>query len=859
MSDVRDAISDIANGVDAHTSTQTSDTPDTAEPLLQPRPPRRSRAASRTSLVPHDVKDEELPLNRFHDAAFQNAFGDAKALMSQLVDVLEGSPLHISPDSTIKKLHRQAQELSRFQCPSTRIVGLVGDSGVGKSSVLNSLLDQEGLARTSNSGAACTCVVTEYHYRTGTSFLVEVELFTYEELKMQVSELLQSYRLFHLHAGEMDTHEVSDSGEQAGVARDTFRAMFRGRLDSEDFLTTEPEDLVSSTLESWLNEVIPNVGGGHTIHTLEECSSLLMRLTSEVAGVRGPAVWPFIRKIKVSLDSHILSKGLVLVDLPGLRDLNSARRRITERYLIECDEILAICNIGRATTDAGVASVFQLAEKAGLSNDIRATEAKKDWKGQHAKRIQQLSDAVTTTQIQIDEKNLQLADYEDDELTEKEKDEWIKIQHGLRKERKTLQQKRFELKQYLIETRNVAVTRQLQVEYGDKVPSGVLRVFCVSNTDYWAKRRLSRDEALPSLRLSGIITLRKHCLAIIADTQLTIATKFVVNDIPALIGDVALWIQSGAGSADAEQKRIVRETLDNVDRRLRRALLGRGSDLSRIGKMIKGEFKTRVYDEQRIGEWSEEAVAAGDDWKDWHSMSYAAFCRKYGNHCTDKIGYRDWNAEIISGMVANLTPKWDRLCSFFVNELERNVTLVDSAVDQALEYIEAEFETFPRSAVTISQALLSRKAILTSKVQALCDNFSVDLGTVRIDALTGIRTSLIGEAMERSYRSCNHEFGGGSDQRRKKIINDTIKRHDLFQTHMRDFRRRVDALADELQASIEANIQVNLIVIEASFDLIRNENIATESEGNPVLRRRLGDEIATAEEQLGRIKEAMHL
>lgn len=68
------------------------------------------------------------------------------------------------------------------------------------------------------------------------------------------------------------------------------------------------------------------------------------------------------------LNAHILSRGLILVDLPGLRDLNSARRNITERYLLECNEIFAICNIGRATTDEGVQQVFDLADRARLSN-----------------------------------------------------------------------------------------------------------------------------------------------------------------------------------------------------------------------------------------------------------------------------------------------------------------------------------------------------------------------------------------------------------------------------------------------------------------------------------------------------------
>lgn len=52
----------------------------------------------------------------------------------------------------------------------------------------------------------------------------------------------------------------------------------------------------------------------------------------------------------------------------GLRDINSARRGITERYILNCDEIFAVCNIIRAITDEGVMAVIDLANKASLSN-----------------------------------------------------------------------------------------------------------------------------------------------------------------------------------------------------------------------------------------------------------------------------------------------------------------------------------------------------------------------------------------------------------------------------------------------------------------------------------------------------------
>ncbi len=44
------------------------------------------------------------------------------------------------------------------------------------------------------------------------------------------------------------------------------------------------------------------------------------------------------------------------------------RRSITERYLLSCDEIFVVCNIGRAVTDVGVETVFELARQADLAN-----------------------------------------------------------------------------------------------------------------------------------------------------------------------------------------------------------------------------------------------------------------------------------------------------------------------------------------------------------------------------------------------------------------------------------------------------------------------------------------------------------
>lgn len=99
---------------------------------------------------------------------------------------------------------------------------------------------------------------------------------------------------------------------------------------------------------------------------------------------------------------------------------------------------------------------------------------------------------------------------------------------------------------------------------------GRLRVFCISNKFYWDHRDLPKGDALPFLQLSGIIAVRRHCISIVADSQLRSATKYIRDSIPAILGDIALWVQSGSGTANAERNQVVRETLNALEARLRR-------------------------------------------------------------------------------------------------------------------------------------------------------------------------------------------------------------------------------------------------------------------------------------------------
>jgi hypothetical protein len=64
-----------------------------------------------------------------------------------------------------------------------------------------------------------------------------------------------------------------------------------------------------------------------------------------------PQTWPLTRKVVLHGPWPVLSTGACLVDLPGVRDANAARAKVSEHYLQNCSQILVVAPIKRAVDD----------------------------------------------------------------------------------------------------------------------------------------------------------------------------------------------------------------------------------------------------------------------------------------------------------------------------------------------------------------------------------------------------------------------------------------------------------------------------------------------------------------------------
>ncbi|OCL10812.1 hypothetical protein AOQ84DRAFT_374565 [Glonium stellatum] len=737
-----------------------------------PEATRRRRSPSPFT-PPHDVAEEEPPQERFYERKFQESFSNAKQLMADLASVLASSFLHDKPDSTMRTLYQQASDPKSF--PTSFYPHC-------KSSLINSLLDVKELARASNSGGACTCVVTEYHYHDETGFAIEPEYFTINEVKDQLTELLWSYRLHHSLRNDPSQEGIEQRKaleDKARRAHDTFRAAFRNHTMQDKFLFNERESVVLETFLTWAKESCAQLREGSDgvknraiITDAKQCSSQLMELMSELGSLNKPLLWPFIRKVKVYLKAHILSKGLILVDLPGLHDLNAARLKITKRYVLDCDEIFAVCYIGRATTDAGVKGVFELAKRAKLSNiriictksdDVEAKECEKDWGHEAAKTIRTISAKIeiATQELEDIKEMIEYLTYDTSADEELDYKELVVRQSQVEKQ---LREDEFKLTSYLINTRNEKVKQSLQLTYQTEMTGSTPKVFCVSNTEYWKNRHKPKGNALPSLYLSGILDVRKECISIVAESQLRAATEYMKNTIPALLGSIELWVQSGSvqsGSvrASTERKQSIRDVLDKI----KHELDGWEPPALRINVMIQSMercFRTRTPDtmEKHELQWSQAAGKATLEWNGWHPPTFAAFCRNYGDWDTDAVGPHCWNYEVIEKMVTDMRAPWEEFCQDIKAQQGKRPKSAEDAFDRAIVFSN-DSNNRDRSLETLTTNLEHRRDIPISSIEQLCLELEKGLSSLKTEAFSGIEASIIAGLMEPSYRDSIKEKG----------------------------------------------------------------------------------------------------
>ena len=207
-------------------------------------------------------------------------------------------------------------------------------------------------------------------------------------------EHFEAYYEYHFsRQDEVSEDELETAELDAGTALKVFQALFadreefRGQERARAFLRTAKSSsdiAILSDFVSWIENLISRIGGeGGIVHRSSDTTDDLAFKLETFVGINPilenengetlasvPSLWPIVKIVRVGLQSHFLSQGLVIADLPGmlyhvglwggsnwlilvlgLSDTNMARVKTTKQYMKECAYCVLVAPIGRVTTD----------------------------------------------------------------------------------------------------------------------------------------------------------------------------------------------------------------------------------------------------------------------------------------------------------------------------------------------------------------------------------------------------------------------------------------------------------------------------------------------------------------------------
>lgn len=273
-----------------------------------------------------DMEENDMPQDLYSSsvelppacAAYDSRVGgitqQLQGIPQQVLDILVP---HADNGKNINKQIKAAEKaLELPKGPKVRI-GLLGDAGAGKSSLLNSLTDIDDLAKSLSGGQSCTCVPTEYTRAFPAQrkeFAASVRYFDIKKIRHMLEEMLNDYNLFVF---ENDKYWEDDQRTQFKRAMQnalkTFRVLFcdlecfSSDQAAKDALKLNREndsvEIIKIFLESCEKKLKDKITFEHGYAEFVEASTRakLRDLADPLMGAKSsgdkPALWPLVRNV----------------------------------------------------------------------------------------------------------------------------------------------------------------------------------------------------------------------------------------------------------------------------------------------------------------------------------------------------------------------------------------------------------------------------------------------------------------------------------------------------------------------------------------------------------------------------------
>ncbi|XP_076739289.1 nuclear GTPase SLIP-GC-like isoform X1 [Maylandia zebra] len=235
------------------------------------------------------------------------------------------------------------KKISDLETDKRELVGVIGKTGAGKSSLINAIIKEKNLLP-SGSINACTSVMIKVEANTrSTKYEAEIEFITKEEWKDE----LWSFHQF------LDNNEDQDK-EGDDDYRDAVEKL--SALYGEEWKEKSSENLMENKYFKEIPEFLQSRRKILRCESANELSAQFVKYTrsdsKQGEGNEGKKwFWPLVKCVTVRVPNKSLLQHVTLVDFPGNGDCNKSRDQMWKGIVGDCSTVWIVTDINRATSE----------------------------------------------------------------------------------------------------------------------------------------------------------------------------------------------------------------------------------------------------------------------------------------------------------------------------------------------------------------------------------------------------------------------------------------------------------------------------------------------------------------------------
>lgn len=739
--------------------------------------PKRKCNRNKNKVDPYDDAQEKDNSNLAVDKeCFEKAEKLSRDIVSRLLNNIDALRKPGDGEREVDNLREEIRRAGTQTAQSARCwtVGFLGDTASGKSSIINSLLNEEEVAAASDDGGSGTHVIHEFAMSEPLQpkkFRVVVGYHPNRKIDNIVRESFANYYNFsHCSGDDMDEQDHDELRMKSDTAFDFFSSLLVGPGSKPSFKSADQLEAYLDAAKSAKDEdmiallrhgidaymkTFERTAGATVLEadTLRELVDAKRQYAGPVKSQRSP--WRLVRMINVHLSARILADGLRLADLPGLSDSDQTRVQSSRDYIKSCSTVVIVHPIPRVTSSDTIEKNLAYCLRTGRGNNTILVCTKTDDFQHDRERELSRVDAEFLAGLRRNEQELvnQISNLQDQKDTAREERDAL----VLMKTDKLLNDKEHELvlANAAVLGANIALRNEKVVDaMQNKIRSMSLQytgeecetfqVFCVSNKVYNIHRKGYESKKPPELTVQGteIPYLRAHLLSEPAKAKSDNLKYACTQRIPKVVLALALYCSRSRLERKKDMLPLVEAPMGQIETHFNRTVHDLINDCAEI---------MNSFSDSNDFLWEKEGRQKLKIWRRAHHSRFKKFCSNKGRGKLDKYGDDvDWNEEIVSilgNQFALAMRKVRKAITSRGNELREGLDGLLSGVIVSLQSMHAIFDLYIKNlanqdvdgAETLGmedhmeifyQAVDNKRDLVRSRVRKVFESLASQMGYV---------------------------------------------------------------------------------------------------------------------------------